>query len=149
MIFHLLFQRMSGRRLLQHRGSDVLQRQTPGSFICKKKKKKKGHSSMAAQSLGILWWRHWVASHTLHGTGCDHGLLQQHLPQHCHLHPMSLVPYHVPDPHGASLGDTILHSLPSRNGCSEMSCWFLPGHLMTGRAGQTAPASGFGSKKTC
>lgn len=40
MIFHLLFQRMSGRRLLQHRGSDVLQRQTPGSFLCKKKKKK-------------------------------------------------------------------------------------------------------------
>lgn len=40
MIFHLLFQRMRGRRLLQHRGSDVLQRQTPGSFLCKKKKKK-------------------------------------------------------------------------------------------------------------
>lgn len=38
MIFHLLFQRMRGRRLLQHRGSDVLQRQTPGSFLCKKKK---------------------------------------------------------------------------------------------------------------
>lgn len=41
MIFHLLFQRMRGRRLLQHRGSDVLQRQTPGSFLFKKKKKKR------------------------------------------------------------------------------------------------------------
>jgi len=62
----------------------------------------------------LLSWRCWVASLEVlqrapgpgHGAGSGHGLLRQHLPQHCHLHSRRPGPLCAPGPCAASLGDT-------------------------------------------